>query len=80
MPRYTHDAEEMTKNKSRARFALVEMPPLGDLGVSTEPCLRGTLSDVKEWILEVPVKVQMKDGRVLTVETPESEQSPPTSP
>ena len=74
MPRYTHDAEEMTKNKSRARFALVEMSPLGDIGMPTTPCVHGTLSDVKEWILDAPVELQMKDGRVLMVQTPESEE------
>lgn len=75
MPRYRQDAEQMIKNRSQARFALVEMPPYGDLGMPTEPCSRGKLSDGKRWSLEAPVELQMKNGRVLVVETPGSHQS-----
>jgi hypothetical protein len=77
MPRYRHDAEQMIEKRSRARFALVEMSPYGDLGMPTEPCVRGKLSDGKRWLLDSPVELQMKDGIVLSVEAAESAQQPP---
>jgi hypothetical protein len=79
MPRYRRNAQHMIQDHSRARFALVEMAPYGDLGMATEPCVRGTLSDSKRWIVQAPIELQMKDGRVLAVEMPWSKQSPTTS-
>jgi hypothetical protein len=76
MPRYRRDAEQMVEKRSRARFALVEMSPYGDLGMSTEPCVRGKLSDGKRWLLDSPVELQIKDGIVLSVEASDSPQPP----
>jgi hypothetical protein len=77
MPRYRGDAQQMIEKRSRARFALVEMSPYGDLGMPTDPCVRGKLSDGKRWLLDSPVELQMKDGVVLSVEAAESPQLPP---
>ncbi|MCX7428744.1 MAG: hypothetical protein NTW96_24350 [Planctomycetia bacterium] len=53
------------------RVALVEMPPYGDAsGGSAVPgsaCLRGRLSDAKEWFAEAPIVVELRQGLVTRV-------------
>jgi hypothetical protein len=79
MPRYRRNAQHMVQDHSRARFALVEMAPYGDLGLPTDPCVCGKLSDAKRWAIDAPIELQMKDGRVLLVEMPGSQQPPMVS-
>ncbi len=68
IPLYEQIAKEMANRKSTLGIALVEMPPYGQPGESpismNSPCTLGSVSDVKEWLVETPAAVMLADGKV----------------
>ena len=48
--------------------ALVEMPPYAPSGLgpvaASSPCVRGRVADVREWFVETPAELMLKDGIV----------------
>ncbi len=52
----------------REQVALVEVPPFGESHVSARgPAQRGRLTDEREWFVQTPVEIQLRDGLVTAV-------------
>jgi hypothetical protein len=48
------------------RVALVEVPPYGDSSSETSACLCCRLKDIREWFVQTPTEIQLRDGIVLS--------------
>lgn len=68
-PLYRQRAEQLARTGDALRVALIETPPHAPLVSMAKhgPCLEGRLSDDREWFVQTPVEIAVKDGRVLSV-------------
>jgi hypothetical protein len=75
IPLYAKLAATASAKSSSPRFALVEMPEYGQLDepVDLSSCVRGRLSNQREWFATTPVVVRLSNGRV--VDTVDGEQA-----
>jgi hypothetical protein len=69
MSLFRQRAEQLAREGNACRIALIETPPhasplLADRGTS---CLEGRLSDQREWFVQTPVEISLKEGRVVNV-------------
>jgi hypothetical protein len=55
---------------SAETIALVEVPPFGDFHPGEAACIYGRLSDDREWFVQTPVEIKLRDGIVSAVKTP----------
>lgn len=69
LPRYLSLAEQMEVEHQRRRIAVVETPPFAAEGLQTSStaALKGRLSDHREWFVQTPVEITLKDGNVTHV-------------
>lgn len=62
---------ELAVKGERSRVALIEMPPYDPAGDSSTrrntPCMRGRLDAVKEWFVETPLVLHLREGMVASV-------------
>ncbi|NQT16619.1 MAG: hypothetical protein HQ582_27920 [Planctomycetes bacterium] len=62
---------ELAVESERSRVALIEMPPYGPAGDSSTtrntPCMRGRLDAGKEWFVETPLVLHLREGKVSSV-------------
>ena len=57
------------------RVALMEVPPYGESHADTSsPALRGRLSDNRQWFVQTPVELQLRDGVVIAVKNEHEQQ------
>lgn len=68
-PRYRQRAEQLAHESNACRVALIETPPHAEHSPAHRdaPCLEGRLSDQREWFVQTPVEITLKDGRVVGV-------------
>jgi hypothetical protein len=52
------------------RVALVEVPPFGELHPGEAACHYARLTDDREWFVQTPVELELRDGIVSAVKTP----------
>jgi hypothetical protein len=73
VPEYERLARVLADQPGSPKVALVEVPPYGDPGdplvSSPSSLVVGRLNDEREWFVEVPAKVRLKDGKVMTAAT-----------
>jgi hypothetical protein len=69
LPRYLGLAEQLNSDHQQRRIAVVETPPFaaGGLQGSSTAALKGRLSDRREWFVQTPVEITLKDGDVTHV-------------
>jgi hypothetical protein len=53
------------------KVALIEVPPFGNLNPSESGCVHGQLTADREWFVQTPVEIQLRDGIVTAVKTPD---------
>lgn len=74
IPEYSRTARQLAEGSGGVRLALVELPPYGDTAnrftLEVSPCAAGQLTRKKEWFVEVPVEIALRDGRVSCVSIP----------
>jgi hypothetical protein len=81
IPLYDKMGRDMASNRDSIRFAFIEIPPYAseqDNLVSVDtPCLRGRLDSSKNWYIQTPLVVVIRDGLVVKSwegETPKLEE------
>ncbi|MGA1979770.1 MAG: MauE/DoxX family redox-associated membrane protein [Sedimentisphaerales bacterium] len=78
IPLYDQMSRDMAGNRDSIRFAFIEIPPYASGKDSIVPvdtlCLRGRLDSSKEWYIQTPLVVVIRDGLVVKsweAETPQ---------
>jgi hypothetical protein len=70
IPEYERLARLLADEPGSPRVALIEVPPFGSpddpLVSSDSACILGRLDESNEWFVEVPARVRVKDGTVMT--------------
>jgi len=70
LPKYQNLAARLQEKASEERVILVETPPYNQANVeepSMSPCLLGRLSDKREWFVQTPVEIRIREGRITGV-------------
>ena len=69
VPQYEQYDKSLQGNEGMPKFAFIEMPPYGSekqkLLKPESQVVKGRLSDVRRWLVETPVVVVLRDGKVL---------------
>ncbi len=66
MPLY----EEFAASDVRKRVALIEVPPFGKEGAGAgSACVAGRLATDREWFVQTPVEIRLRDGVVESAST-----------
>ena len=72
LPGYEQRARESADSEEKMAVALIAMPPYGspsqDPVSPTTPCVRGKLSDAREWFVQTPAEITLVDGQVVAAE------------
>jgi hypothetical protein len=68
-PLYRERAVQLAHAGDPRRIALIETPPHAAQfsKLNTIPCLEGRLSDEREWFVQTPVEITLKEGKVVDV-------------
>ncbi len=62
--RYKTMAKDFENEGNFLKFAFIEIPPYGpDLGITSSAIAIGSLPDTKQWLVNTPVVVFLKDGK-----------------
>jgi len=65
---YARIARLMQRNQEDLRIALIEVPPYGpEAATRGVSCLRGQLTDAKEWFVKTPITVKLLSAKVYDV-------------
>ena len=63
-PRYERLAEESVRRGGHKQVVLIEVPPFGESENASGPARRTRLSPDREWFVQTPVEIQLRDGKV----------------
>ena len=70
LPEFERQAREEGRTRGFTSMAMLELPPYAPTGRSLVPadtsCLTGRVSDVRDWFVETPTVVMLKDGTVVS--------------
>jgi hypothetical protein len=64
LPQYGRLAEEFAEQCAMSRVLLIEVPPLGEESGRAGEALYAQLSTDKDWFVQAPVEIQLRDGKV----------------
>ncbi len=71
LPKYAELSRRAAANPDEPQLALIELPPFGELSefthLASEGCALRRLSSEKDWFMETPTQLTLRDGEVVNV-------------
>ena len=71
LPKYAELSRRAAANPDESQVALIELPPCGELNefthLASEGCALGRLSSEKDWFMETPTQLTLREGEVVNV-------------
>jgi len=64
LPQYERFASKLSEEGNSTRVVLVEIPPYGEQRASDGVALHTRLSADRQWFVQAPVEIQIRDGKV----------------